>query len=89
LKGSILYGYIKRSNLSFVALHIGHISGGASLAHKYPQTLHRQTGYDKDSTGPGSDLGLIFLCSTGGRRSGIAETCLVPLTTAFDTYSPQ
>lgn len=36
--------YKKRSNLSLVALQIGHISGGASLAHKYPHTLHRHIG---------------------------------------------
>ena len=34
------------SNLSPETLHIGHISGGFSLAHRYPQTLQRHTGSD-------------------------------------------
>jgi hypothetical protein len=44
---------MKRSNLSFFTLQIGQISGGLSLAHKYPQTLHLQTG-------KGRELILIF-----------------------------
>lgn len=39
--------YINRSNLSFFALHTGQISGGSSLAQRYPHTLHRHTGFDK------------------------------------------
>jgi hypothetical protein len=29
-----VYSYMKRSNRSLAALHIGHTSGGSSLAHK-------------------------------------------------------
>jgi hypothetical protein len=32
------------SNLSFLALQMGHISGGLSRAHKYPYTLRLKIG---------------------------------------------
>jgi len=40
--------YINRSNLSFPTLHMGHVSGGSSRAHKYPQTLHLHTGRERE-----------------------------------------
>jgi hypothetical protein len=81
---------MKRSNRSFLALHMGHMSGGASLAHRYPQTLHRHTGSGRDVTAFGAFLGWdSFRSFHGGRRSGMAPICFLPFTTSSETYRPQ
>ncbi len=43
-----LYPKLDRSNRSAFALQIGQIGGGSSLAQRYPQTVHLQTGIAPD-----------------------------------------
>jgi hypothetical protein len=69
-------------------LHIGQISGGLSLAHKYPQTLHLQTGKGRELilTFEGWDGVLIFArTSFAGRLSGIELIGCFPSATAEET----
>jgi hypothetical protein len=44
VKKNCLYFHVKRSKRSLLTLHMGHLSGGESLAQRYPHTLHRHTG---------------------------------------------
>jgi hypothetical protein len=88
----VLFRYIpphfqmNRSNRSFLTLQMGQISGGPSLAHRYPQTLHLQTGYGSE-TGPVRETFWLSwsLSSRGGRRSGIERVPFSPLATASET----
>src|SRR5208283_2074344 len=81
-----------RSNRSFVALQIGQIPGGCSRAQRYPQTLHRQIGWEKAgetavpvirNTGP------FPLWERGGRRSGTGATFWLPWAIASFTYQAE
>ncbi len=77
---------MNRSNLSFLALHIGQTSGGPSRAHRYPQTLHLQTGRGSEERVLFEDTSLTFeRFSGGGRRSGMLCTFWSPFTTAWET----
>ena len=49
-------GYMNLSNRSYVALHIGQVSGGSSLAQRYPQTLHLQTGKGREPAPSGEPV---------------------------------
>ncbi len=78
------------SNLSLETLHIGHISGGLSLAQRYPQTLQRQTGFESsvDILNPISFF--IFSLSSGdGLLSGMDCNFFSPLNISPDMYNPQ
>ena len=50
---------MNRSNLSFFTLHTGQVSGGSSLAHRYPHTLQRHTGSESDNAAPAA-FGFAF-----------------------------
>jgi len=80
--------YIKRSKRSFFTLQIGQTSGGPSLAHKYPQTLHLQTGSGKGLIFEPVDWGWLLTCSRSSldrRLSGIDSICCFPSATAEET----
>jgi hypothetical protein len=69
---------MKRSKRSFFALQIGQISGGLSRAHKYPQTLQRQTGAESDEILNSDFIVCFFLSFFSGRRSGIGDIFCFP-----------
>ena len=78
------------SNLSPETLHIGQISGGLSRAHKYPQTLQRQTGFDSSVEILNPKFALIFSLSSGdGLLSGIDCNSFSPLKISPEMYNPQ
>lgn len=72
------------SNLSALALHIGHTPGGPSRAHKYPQTRHLHTGSGSEDIVAGI-CSLLFLSSGGFRLSGMGATLISPSITLSDT----
>ena len=82
-------GYMKRSKRSLPALQTGQTSGGCGLAHRYPQTLQRQTGNASPATctcsiSPGCTVG-----PPAGRRSGMDVAVFSPRLIAGETYSAQ
>jgi hypothetical protein len=88
--GWLSKNYIKRSKRSLFTLQIGHISGGFSRAHRYPQTLHRHTGKDSVLGKLLSGFAVIFnRSSLEGRLSGIVWMFCFLAATAALTYSPQ
>ncbi len=74
------------SKRSFLALQIGHISGGPSRAQRYPQTLHLQTGRGSPFkfTSGGSGFNLDFSLPDG-LLSGTGLNGCFPEATAPDT----
>ena len=78
------------SNRSFLALQIGHTSGGCSRAQRYPQTLQRQMGNGRDFTPTAAGRAkAAFLSSDEGLRSGIEDIIFFPSRTSFETYKAQ
>ena len=85
------YIYMNCSNLSFVTLQTGQVSGGLSLAQRYPQTLHRQTGYcNSDFISEDWAKGFWdFLSSSVCLRSGIDSASFWLSAISLDTYKAQ
>ena len=78
------------SNLSPETLHIGQISGGLSLAHKYPQTLQRHTGFESPVDILTVISSFIFSRTDGdGLLSGIEINFFSPDNISPETYNPQ
>jgi hypothetical protein len=86
----IVFFYLKISNRSRSTLHIGQISGGCSLAHKYPQTLHLHIGVVEDDKISLMDLFFkISRCSGEGLLSGIDFNFDFPFNISPEMYKPQ
>ena len=78
------------SKRSFSALHMGQISGGSPLAHKYPQTRHLHIGIEEDDMIPLTELVFNFSRSSDeGLLSGIGFNFFSPFNISPDTYKPQ
>ena len=72
---------MNRWNRSFLTLQIGQISGGWSRAQRYPHTVQRQTGKDRDGNGPVETVGTVLFSLRSdleGLRSGTGGACFFP-----------
>ena len=82
--------YMKSLKRSFSTLQMGQVSGGCSLAQRYPHTLHRQTGNNRPAfpSGKLSSLEVVLSLSriwAGSRRSGMDLASDSPLSTPCET----
>jgi len=82
---------MKRSKRSFLALQMGHSSGGSSLAQRYPHTLQRHTGNESLllSISTAGFSAIFILTSGDGLLSGMEPMLFSPRATPWETYSPQ
>ena len=90
IKKNINKNYMNFSNLSLETLHIGHTSGGLSLAQRYPQTLQRHTGFESSVDILTVISSFIFSRTDGdGLLSGIDCSFFSPDNIPIETYNPQ